>query len=340
MKEGEKLGDKMSVASKNLYDLLGNDDGDSDTPKAPVKTVDKTSTHTVKRNTDGQPPASKAAPAPTTNNRRGNYSGNDAAFRDRNAGSERNRGRPADDGAREGGPRGGRGRGGRGARHSRTQDDRHSKGLPHGGSDKQAAQSWGAPEGEAELKDEQAGKDIAQTEQKDAAVEGDAVATPADGENNNELAEPEDKHISYADYLAQLAEKKLALEQENALKVRKPNEGIKENKKWANAKELVKEDDNELFPSASGKAKRERERKQKQFVEIDNRFIEPDRSRGGRGGRGGGRGESSGRGRGGPRGGGRGDFRGNRDGHRGRGGSEAVSSLNPHDQSAFPSLGS
>ncbi|CRK28036.1 hypothetical protein BN1723_018328, partial [Verticillium longisporum] len=27
----------MSVASKNLYDLLGNDDGD-DTPRAPVKT--------------------------------------------------------------------------------------------------------------------------------------------------------------------------------------------------------------------------------------------------------------------------------------------------------------
>lgn len=45
-----------------------------------MKTVDKTSTHTVKRNTDGVAPAPAAAPrgpAPTTA-RRGGGSGNDA----------------------------------------------------------------------------------------------------------------------------------------------------------------------------------------------------------------------------------------------------------------------
>ncbi|KAL1864639.1 hypothetical protein VTK73DRAFT_5767 [Phialemonium thermophilum] len=98
----------MSVASKNPFDLLGNDD-DSDTPKAPVKTVDKTSTHTVKRNTDGHAPASKG-PVSGGGRRGGVVSGNEAAFRDRNAGSDRNRSKPVDDSA------GGRGRGGHNAR--------------------------------------------------------------------------------------------------------------------------------------------------------------------------------------------------------------------------------
>lgn len=58
---------------------IGNDEGD-DTPAAPVKTVDKTSTHTVKRNTDGAAPAAKTA-APATGGRRGGaYSGNEAGM--------------------------------------------------------------------------------------------------------------------------------------------------------------------------------------------------------------------------------------------------------------------
>ncbi|KAK3942366.1 Stm1-domain-containing protein [Diplogelasinospora grovesii] len=323
----------MSVASKNPYDLLGNDAEDSDAPAAPVKTVEKTSTHTAKRNSDGLAPASKAPAAPTGNRRGGGASGNEAAFRDRNAGSDRNRVKPTDVGA----PRG-RGRGGRGGRNPRS-DDRHSKSLPSGGSEKQAALSWGATEGQAELKDEQAGEEIAQTEQKEATAEGDAA--PAEAEAKEE--EPEDKHISYADYLAQQAEKKAALEAENALKVRKANEGIKEDKKWANAKPLAKEEGEDYFAGAGGKAKRERERKQKQVLEIDQRYVEPERTGGGRGGRGGprgGRGEGGrGRGRGAPRGEYRGDnFRGGRGG-RGAGNTSGPL-LNPSDESAFPSLGS
>ncbi|EOO04105.1 putative elicitor protein [Phaeoacremonium minimum UCRPA7] len=308
---------------------VGNDEGD-DTPAAPVKTVDKTSTHTVKRNTDGAAPAAKTA-APATGGRRGGaYSGNEAAFRDRQAGSDRNRGKSTDDAPR-GGPRGGRGargRGGRGGGYSRDRDDRHTKG-PASGSDKQAAQSWGATEGDAELKDEQAGEEIAKTEQKDAAAEGDADETPA---------EPEEKHISYADYLAQLAEKKLALSGD--LAPRKANEGSKSDKKWADAKPLVKDEDDDFIAGSSGKAKRERERKTKQFVEIENRFIESERPRGGRGGRGGGAGRGGERGdrRGGDRGGrgrgggDRGEFRG------GRGGRDNTA-INTKDTSAFPSLG-
>lgn len=83
------------------------------------------------------------------------------------------------------------------------------------GTEKQAAAGWGATEGEAELKDEQAGEAIAKTEQKEALVEDAAGEEPA---------EPEDKNISYSDYLAQLAEKKLDFGSAN-LKAREANEG-------------------------------------------------------------------------------------------------------------------
>lgn len=331
----------MSVASKNLYDLLGNDIEDPDAaPKVPTKIVEKATTHTTKRNADGVAPA-KAAGV----NARGGVVGNDAGFRDRQSGNASNNTRSRNDVDQP--TRGGRGarvRGGRGARRPPTGDERHSRSIPSGGSDKQAALSWGATEGQAELKDEIVGEQIAQAEQKEAVTE-DATAEEAP-------VEEEDKTISYADYLVQQAEKKLALEQENALKVRKANEGSKADKKWANAKELVKsEEDEVLFAGAGGKAKRERERKQKQFVELENRFIEAPREggerRGGRGGargefsgrgRGeGGRGRGEGRGRGGPRGGARGDFRGGRGGAPRAGGAAPV---NPNDQSAFPSLGS
>lgn len=149
--------------------------------------------------------------------------------------------------------------------------------------------------------------------------------------------------MSYADYLAQQAEKKLALG--DNLEIRKPNEGSKVDKKWANAKALEKNDDDDFIAATANKTKRERERKAKQLVEIDNRFVEPERPRGGRGGRGGARGgaRGDGRGRGEGRGrGGRGDFRGDSRGDfrggRPTGGRENAS-INTSDESAFPSLG-
>lgn len=198
------------------------------------------------------------------------------------------------------------------------------------GSEKQAAQSWGATEGQAELKDEQAGEEIAKSEQKEAAAEGEAAveATPE---------EEEEKHVSYTEYLTQLAEKKAALEAEAALKVRKANEGVVEDKKWANAKPIKKEETEEFIPGSAGKKQRERERKVKQVLEIEQRYVEPERpARGGpRGGaRGGARGDGA-RGRGGPRGGPRGGAA--------RGGAprseNKAASINPNDESAFPSLG-
>jgi plasminogen activator inhibitor 1 RNA-binding protein len=216
-------------------------------------------------------------------------------------------------------------------------------------SEKQAAHGWGANEGGAELKDEQAGEAIAKAEQKDALT-GDGDAAPADGAADVE-AEPEDTSISYTDYLAQLAEKKLALGS-GVPEARKPNEGSKQDKKWASAKAVTKEEEEDFVAGSGGKAKRERERKPKQTLEIDQRFVEAPERTGGRGGFRGGRG---GRGDGAPRGG-RGEFRGGRGergGPRGRGDRGAPRggahrgnahaggpSINTDDTSAFPSLGS
>ena len=156
------------------------------------------------------------------------------------------------------------------------------------------------------MKDEDAGEAIAKKDEKEASAEDAADAA------RDEPPVEEDKSVSYSDYLAQQAEKKLALDSENALKVRQANEGSKQNKQWAAAKELVKDDNEEFIAGSGGKVKRERERKTKQLVDIDHQFVEPERTRGGgdrgRGGRGrgeGGRGRGEGF-RGGPRGGGRG----------------------------------
>ncbi|KAI3398439.1 hypothetical protein diail_9120 [Diaporthe ilicicola] len=330
----------MSVASKNLYDLLGNDEEGSETPTAPVKTVTKTSIKTGRANADGTGPASSAPASGARSGARGGFSANETAFRDGGVGSGANRRKPTDENARGGarGGRGARGRGGRGATHHRNADDRHTKNIVPG-SEKQAAQSWGAAEGAAELNDEQAGEAIAQSEQKDAEAE-DAEA---------EAQEPEVKQVTLEAYLAEQAEKKLALN--SGTTTRKANEGVnsKQEKKWADAKALVKDDNDDFIAGSGGKKLRERERKQKVHVDIDGRWQEPAErpreGRGGRGGRGGARGDRGGergdrRGgapRGAPRGGaprgGDGFPRGAARGGRG------TAPINTSDTSAFPSLG-
>lgn len=161
--------------------------------------------------------------------------------------------------------------------------------------------------------------------------------------------EPEDNSVSYADYLAQQAEKKLAL---GKLEVRQVDES-KVDKKWANAKAVTKEEEEDFVAGSGGKAKRERERTAKNVkVDIDQRYVEPPREeRGGRGGFRGGRGRGEGQ-----RGGARGEFRGGRGGERGgrgrggdkdargppRGGPRSNNNgpaLKIDDNSAFPSLG-
>lgn len=260
---------------------------------------------------------------------------------------------------------------------------------------KQADQSWGAPTGDSEWKDEQAGEAIAQADEaaqpdgRDGEVttagwdnagatdkgasgwddkgatgwDGSEAAGGASGWDNSATAvpgteskpegeytatdatagqpgaelEPEDHSKSYAEYLAEQAEKKLRLN-DNVREARKPNEGSKQDKKWAAAKAFTKdEEDDEYMAGKGGKEKRERQRKEKTRLEVDLRYVEPSGGRGGgergRGGRG-----RGGRGRGdGYRGRGDGEYRGG--GSRGgnRGGRDA-NSVNVSDENAFPSL--
>ena len=116
------------------------------------------------------------------------------------------------------------------------------------------------------------------------------------------------------------------------MNIRKANEGTKLDKKWANAQPLVKNEDQVYVEPTGGKTKRERERKQKNILEIDQRYIEPERTRRGRGGRGGRVRGGEFRGRG-SRGGG-----GGVGAHGGRQGDNIP--IDTQDQVAFPSLGS
>lgn len=231
---------------------------------------------------------------------------------------------------------------------------------------KQADQSWGAPTGDSEFADETAGEAIAKAEEKDEGAAGGwdsgtadiAGTTPADADGAApaegsaptdatpapiEEPEPEDNSRSYADYLAEQAEKKLKLGG-GVPEARKANEGSKQKKEWENAKPMTKDEEAEYFAGKGGKERREKQRKEKNILDVDFRFAEPStggRGGGERGGRGGrGRGERGdfrgrGRGRGDFRGRGEGGFRGGRGG-RGDGGSAP---LGITDNKAFPTLG-
>lgn len=248
---------------------------------------------------------------------------------------------------------------------------------------KQADQSWGAPSGTSEWNDEKAGEEIAKAEEADegwgtepqppppaaasswnpeaeASKGADFDTAVASADTTGDLAgpavaaepaaaaepEPEDNSRSYADYQAELAEKKSKLGAP-ALQVRKPNEGSKQDKKWAQAKPLSKDEEEAEYIAGKGeKAKRERQRKEKTTLDVDFRYAEPARGGGERGrGRGRGGGGGGDRGRGGGRG--RGEFRGGRGegGYRGGGrgggggGGRDGASVNVSDENAFPSLG-
>ena len=256
--------------------------------------------------------------------------------------------------------------------------------------EKQAAHGWGDEKsGTAEWNDEKAGEEIARAESKDEPgfTPDTSGADPAftngpgaPGEVVGEDAvaeEPEEKTKSYDEYLAEQAEKRLALGNES-LQVRKANEGSKQ--KFPEGTAVNRNVEQEAFIAGSGgKAKREKTNQQgKNTLQLDGQYYAPTDSgdRGGprgrgRGGRGGGRGEfrgdrgdrgdrgergdrgdrpeRGGRGDRGDRGGrggrGRGEFRGGSRGDRGdrgdRGGDRGGSrgGFNATDQSAFPALG-
>lgn len=328
------------IASKNLYELLGNDlelDPNRE-PEPPTKVIDKPVQRTGKRNPAAEGPA-KDAPRPAAAAARGGRTDAAGAQKPR---EDRPRREPRGDGARSergrGRGRGGRGDGARGARPVR--DDRHSH-TGIGEHEKQAGHGWGFQEGTSEWNDEKAGADLAAAEVKNDDSADPAAATGPDGVNAAPEVE-EDNTKSYEQYLADLAEKRQALAGDS-LAIRKPNEGSSQKFPEGKPVERVHE---EYFAGAGGKQHRAKETKTKNSLALDGQYYAApdtgDRGRGGaRGGRGegrGGRGRGEGRGRGGR---GRGEGRGGapsgaRTEQRGgpRGGA-----INTKDESAFPSLG-
>lgn len=252
------------IRSKNLYELLGNDpELDPSRPAPPpAKAVDRPTARSGKRDAPKEAPT--AAPREGNNRRGGRVTaGNEAAFRDRTAGRSNNRSKPTDE--TEQPARGGRGGRGRGDRQSRTgQTDTR----------KQVQQGWGAESGEKAWDDERQGERLAKAEE-------NAPETPAE-----EIEEP-DNSKSFSDYLAE----KAARESLAAKPVRAANEGVKEDKKWATAKEVEHKEEEAYFQGASEKTQRQKQRKEKNFLDVDLRFVEQPRSgpspHGGRGGRGG-----------------------------------------------------
>jgi len=257
------------------------------------------------------------------------------AYRDRDAGRDNNRSKPAtEEGAPSSHPRGGRGRGRSGGnrrefdRHSGTGKEEHEKQVEHG---------WGGKTGEKEWSDELAGAELAQ---KDAAgVDASGADTNANTEGAEGAAtteEEEEKVKTYDDYLAELAARQANLGPRT--EVRRPNEGTREDKKWANAKPLPKvEGEGEYFIGESKDKTRNRERKGKQLLDIELRFVDQNKRGGGERG--------SGRGRGSDRGGrgGRGDRSAPRSDRGNRGGKVSTINVNIdvniHDSSTFPALG-
>jgi len=319
-----------SVASKNLFDLLGNDIEDPDAQPPPVPREVIKNTTTSRKRDEKATPSAVAAGGPSSHGGGRNRGGNESAFRDRDAGRQNNLSKNIeDDGAA---PRSGRGRGGGGGRG--RQYDRHSQ-TGRVDTDKQVNQGWGANKGDSEWDDERAGEELAQNDAAGVdtpdpnAVPASEAPVAAEDETAQETPRPEQEEVvkTYDEYLAELAQRQADLGP--PAEVRRPNEGGSD-KKWAAAKEFSrKEGEGDYFVGESKDKTRNRERKTKQTLDIELRFAEPrEAGRGGaRGGRGRGRGDRGHRGSNDHSGG---DYYGNR---------STGASVNISDTSAFPSLG-
>ncbi|KAI5304251.1 hypothetical protein KEM56_006699 [Ascosphaera pollenicola] len=304
-----------AISNKNRFDLLGNDpEEDSDRePAAPVKATTAPLPRSGKRNEPQAPRRANPEKARTPKPRPG---GNEGAFRDRDAGRSANRQKPVD----------ARGDKRHSAHHNEGRDLRGNPVVgdrqPHSSrvdSKKNIAQGWGSEDPKAELKDEQAGEDIAKAE--------------AAEENAEAAFDDEPKVKSYADFLAERANSKT-----EDLGVKAARQPTTTAEAFANAKAVARDEEDAYIKGKESKAARQRARKEKNLLDVDLRYVEPPRAggrgdgpRGGRGGRGGrGRGE----GRGGPRGG------APRGGAAPRGGRGAAAPAPAVDETNFPSLGS
>ncbi|KAG8219846.1 hypothetical protein J3R82DRAFT_824 [Butyriboletus roseoflavus] len=330
----------MSVATRNPFAILDEDDARPPSPPPPAEPVPPPQ----------QPPASakRARGGPAARGGRYYQRGGSRQNTDRDPPSSEDppvapdaKQRRPDGERREGR---GRGRGGNRGR-GRTFDKHSATGKTD--SDKKIHNGWGGDDGDAELKVEEAATIDAAAES--GGLESGGLndwATPADTSAGDWGAPPqepapeqspdtekpesarrrdpeeEDNTLTLDQYLTQQKEKENALLPK--LETRKANEGVGDGI-WDGVTRLEKGEGEAYFSGKTKSAPKARtEKKEKVFLEIDAHFERP--ARGGRG-RGADRGES--RGRGGRGRGGRG---------RGAANGTAATTVNVDDETAFPSL--
>lgn len=327
----------MSVASRNLFALLNEDEGGSPSP-----------TPAPAAKTPAVAPTKKEQPQKGPSNRGGRYyqrgggtrnvARDDAvATQEATTGSGERFGEGRPDRGRGRGRGRGEGRGEGRGRGRNPRPDRHSQ-TGKVDTEKRVNSGWGAEEGQTELQAEQSGAADATADAQANAGEWGAPATsewdaPAEGEAPKEGGEQydrpqkeeeeEDNTMTLTEYLA----KKKTVEGVPAkLEGRAANEGA-DNSLWKDAVQLQRDsDEDNYFVGKTKSAPKARARKEeKVHIDIDARFAPIERGRGRGGDRG--RGDRGGRGR----------------GTRGRGGESGRprqdANINISDESAFPSLG-
>lgn len=335
----------MSVASRNPFALLNDDETSSAPPtNEPAPKAAPTPA-----------PVKKDQPAKGPSSRGGRYyqrgGGNRSAPRDdavptqeattgegvrfAEGRTERGRGRGRATGEFRG--QGGRGRGRGGPRGDRP--DRHSQ-TGKTDTEKRVNSGWGADEGRTELAAEESGAADATADAKaadagewGAPAANEWAAPPEGGETAKEdeeraerrprEEEEEDNTMTLTEYLAK---KKASEALPSKPEGRSANEGT-DSSLWKGAVQLLRDENEDNYFVGKNKAtpKARTKKEEKVHIEIDARFAPIERGGRGRGDRGRGRGDRD-RGRG---GGGRAPGRSN----------SANVDIDVSDESAFPSLG-
>uniref|UniRef100_A0A060SZM1 ARAD1C01738p n=1 Tax=Blastobotrys adeninivorans TaxID=409370 RepID=A0A060SZM1_BLAAD len=240
-----------SVVNINLFAVLGDDGEQQQAPSLSTVAPEVVRKTTSSKKSDNPPP--KADPN-RANPNRAKAQGNEAAFRDKNAGRDSNRSKAAPENTK-------------GARRGRDKDRRSQTGRND--TSKKVTKGWG--DNRKQAQEEASAESIAKADEKaDASEDAEAAEVVEEPDNTKTLEE----------YMEELRAKTAAL---NVRHERKPNEGA-DDSKWQNAAELVKEEV-AFVPATKTKTVRSKTKKEKQILEADLSFEAPQQSRGDRGDR-------------------------------------------------------
>jgi len=239
----------MSVASKNLFAVLGDD---VEEPVAATPKADVVRKSTSSKKSDEAPAKANAKPS-----RKPQPTGNEAALKDKNVGRQVNRSK-GDDSVKPSPAAVAAARKSTGP----ARPDRHSQ-TGKTDTEKKVTKGWG--DNRKKLQDEAAGETIAKEDAVDAADESEAAG-------NVEIDEV-DNTKTLDEYFAELNTQNASLNNISR-SARKPNDGADD--KWKNASELKHEDETaQLLEASKAKTLRQKNRKEKQILEANLTFASP-----------------------------------------------------------------